>query len=169
VIPVARVTKAGNLRSGGDSHGATIHLVPNPRLLESPHDLGFALCGEAPAIMWSDWLPRDGKLCPGCSRNALSLGLQTLDDEDLVLRTENLEAGLRSYGYLVTVRAAPGQEEEHCRTLCEALDRVERVLEKVRREHRCRGRSARAIQLLHSRLPEPCWGVNSPSGGTERI
>lgn len=63
MVTITKATKAGNLRSGGDSHGAVIHLIENPDG-QPLYNLGAALCGTTPRIMWSDWVPATGKVCP---------------------------------------------------------------------------------------------------------
>lgn len=66
-LTITKATKAGGLRSGGDSHGAVIHLIENPDS-QPLYNLGAALCGAEPRIMWSDWVPESGKVCPKCQR-----------------------------------------------------------------------------------------------------
>lgn len=55
--------KAGPLRNGAErGHGSVFHAVPLGH-----RDTTAALCGTAPRIMWSDWLPANPKVtCPRC-------------------------------------------------------------------------------------------------------
>ena len=68
-----RATCAGRLRSGGDAHGTVIHLIENPEG-KPLYNLGAALCGREPKIMWSDWVPENGRTCPKCAKRAFDLG-----------------------------------------------------------------------------------------------
>lgn len=80
----------------------------------------------------------------------------------LSLKTEDVICGLRSYGYLVTVKPVPGREQGYYETLRDALQRVESTVELLNHHFRCRGKSKRTLWLLHRNLYEPCWGVTAP-------
>lgn len=81
-------------------------------------------------------------------------------DTDLNLRIENVRAGLRNYGYRVTMQSMPGCEREFYEALRDCLARLDNDADFFRAHYRCRGRSKRLLAILHRNVPEPCWGVN---------
>lgn len=76
------------------------------------------------------------------------------------LRTiDQLIAAFEAHGYFVAAEPLLGQEDLFASSLREGLASVEAVMAVNARRYRVRGRSQRALAMLHSALPEPVWGV----------
>lgn len=73
--------------------------------------------------------------------------------------TADLREWFRRYGYCVTMTPVAGMEMEHAEELRRGLNKVEDVFHFVHKRYKTRGRSKRALQILHQELPEPIWGV----------
>ena len=80
-----------------------------------------------------------------------------MDDEKL----ENLLDGFRAWGYSVFSKPLPGEDVAFYETLRAGLERVDQTVQHLRATSHCRGKSERTMHLLHSALPEPCWGVRA--------
>lgn len=74
-------------------------------------------------------------------------------------KIHNLICGFGNYGYVVSARPIPGDEEDFYQHLRVGLARLEANFESNTKELRTRGKSKRAIAALHRRMPEPIWGV----------
>lgn len=79
---------------------------------------------------------------------------------DLVI--ENLQGGLRNYGYRIDSKPIEGGEVEYADGLRKALSRVDRNAEHYRKVYGLRGNSKRLRSMLHANDPEPGWGVWAP-------
>ena len=66
---------------------------------------------------------------------------------------------IESYGYRVEIEPMEGFEEKHLETLERALTRIEEAMKDISFQFRTRGKSSRALRLLHKFEPEPIWGV----------
>ena len=90
-------------------------------------------------------------LCLDCTRSLTALHL----------KIENLITGLRSYGYLVTVKAVPGHEEEFYAIVRDGFSKVEDAAQKIALRMQRRETDADTLARLHRQLPEPFWGANA--------
>jgi len=79
--------------------------------------------------------------------------------EYAVTATERLYTHIEAYGYWVSMEPIPGEEVLFEQSLREAVTEIERVFAFVGKSYGTRGRSKRALEILHSYLPEPVWGV----------
>ena len=86
-----------------------------------------------------------------------------MDDTDLQLRIENVVGGLRTWGYRVKSTPVFGEEAAYYEALKAGLRRVDAAVDHLHTKGHSRGRSQRTLRLLHSALPEPCWGVEAVS------
>lgn len=71
----------------------------------------------------------------------------------------DLREWFRRYGYCVTMTPVSGMEAEHAEELRRGLAKVEDAFHHVHKLYKTRGRSKRALTILHQDLPEPIWGV----------
>jgi len=83
---------------------------------------------------------------------------------DATSKIESLEDGFRAFGYIVTASAVPGEETQWADTLRAAFTKMEETLAYIQRAYKCRGKSARAMKILHSVLPSPDWGIEVREG-----
>lgn len=84
------------------------------------------------------------------------------------LKIENAIGGLRSYGYLVTVRPVAGHERDYYENLRDGLRKIDAAVEGYRHHFRVRGTNTKRIrEMLWRDLPEPCWGVSAPANRVE--
>jgi hypothetical protein len=79
-------------------------------------------------------------------------------------RITRLEEAFEAHGYFVRATAIPGDEELWAATLAAGFAKVEATLAHVQATYSARGRSKRAMALLHSSLPCPTWGVELAEG-----
>lgn len=90
-------------------------------------------------------------LCPDCTQSLRALHL----------KIENLINGLRTYGYLVTVKAVPGHEEEFYAIVRDGLHKVEDAAQNIAFRTQCSETDADTLARLHRQIPEPFWGANA--------
>lgn len=63
------------------------------------------------------------------------------------------------YGYIVTANPVAGEEATFESYLRDGFKNLQADFAYIAKAHRCRGRSKRALDILHSRRPSPLWGV----------
>lgn len=103
-------------------------------------------------------LPHDPKRA-----NRAAVNPAPADDTYLSLRIKDAIAGLRDYGYRVTVKSRAGYEQEYYETLRNGLRRIETTVDIYRAHFRVRGTNTKRIRnMLWRDVPEPCWGVHAP-------
>lgn len=81
------------------------------------------------------------------------------DPETILIDIEDATRGFESYGYVVRAKPTEGGEEEFLKDLRSGLRKMTQRADTIRTAYKCRGNSKRLRQLLHTSLPEPCWGV----------
>lgn len=63
------------------------------------------------------------------------------------------------YGYVVTASPLPNEEASFERYLRDGFRQLESDFAALAKSYRTRGLSKRALDILHSRRPNPVWGV----------
>lgn len=89
-------------------------------------------------------------------------GIDAFHQHGLIAHNETIEKvkdGYRALGYLVVSEWVPFHEREYLRELRRGLTMLEKTLRFVNERYRTRGRSKRAITMLHELMPEPIFGV----------
>jgi len=74
-------------------------------------------------------------------------------------KIEAAEDAFRSYGYRVFAEPIPGQEEVFALSLWSGVRKVEETMAGISKTFKTRGKSSRAMSILHGGLPVPAWGV----------
>jgi len=64
-----------------------------------------------------------------------------------------------AYGYLVTANPIAGDEATFEQHLRDGFRQLESDFAALAKTYRTRGRSKRALDILHTRRPNPIWGV----------
>lgn len=77
----------------------------------------------------------------------------------MISKIERLTYAFEAYGYFVDAQPIEGNEEEFAKHLEEGLNKVENLFNFNAKKYSFRGKSKRAMNSLHSQLPEPVWGV----------
>jgi len=76
-----------------------------------------------------------------------------------MITIERIKEALNHYGYVVISEPLVGQEAVFIATLSASLIKIEETLSFNAKRYGYRGKSKRALDALHSSLPEPCFGV----------
>jgi predicted deacylase len=71
----------------------------------------------------------------------------------------DLHSGFRSFGYALVAEQIEGEEELYVQTYRAVLSGLADSLSVINRQYRTRGKSKAALAILHTRRPEPAWGV----------
>ncbi len=77
----------------------------------------------------------------------------------MISKIERLTYAFEAYGYFVDAQPIEGEEETFANHLQEDLNKVEDTFYFNSKRYGFRGKSKRAIEILHRALPEPVWGV----------
>lgn len=78
---------------------------------------------------------------------------------DLELTAFEVRQRFDRLGYSIFATPVEGSEEGFWEEMKEAVRKLEAELEWVQRHFKVRGRSKRALSLLHKYCPHPTWGV----------
>lgn len=78
---------------------------------------------------------------------------------NLTDKIENIRAGFRSYGYRIISEPVPGQEQEWYSELRDGLNKLDVEAEAIHERAHCFALNERTLRILHTTLPQPCWGV----------
>lgn len=68
-------------------------------------------------------------------------------------------ASIESYGYCVDATPIPGHEEQFRDSIKQAFACILATTVLIESKYKTRGRSRRALSILHTMLPEPAWGI----------
>lgn len=74
-------------------------------------------------------------------------------------RISSVINAIESYGYQVDIEPMDDFEEKYLETLERALTRIEEAMKDISFRYHTRGKSSRALRLLHKFEPDPIWGV----------
>ena len=77
----------------------------------------------------------------------------------MISKIERLTYAFEAYGYFVDAQPIEGEEETFANHLQEGFNKVEELFNYNAKQYGFRGKSKRAIEILHRSLPEPVWGV----------
>jgi hypothetical protein len=71
----------------------------------------------------------------------------------------DLHDGFRAYGYVLVAEPVEGEEAIFVATYRNVLEGLSDSIAVINRQYRTRGKSKVALGILHTRRPEPAWGV----------
>jgi hypothetical protein len=71
----------------------------------------------------------------------------------------DLHGGFRAYGYVLVAEPVEGEEALFVSTYRNVLQGLSDSITVINRQYRTRGKSKTALGILHTRRPEPAWGV----------
>lgn len=71
----------------------------------------------------------------------------------------DLHSGFTAYGYVLAADPVEGEEALFISTYRNVLEGLSASMTVINRQYRTRGKSKAALDILHTRRPEPAWGV----------
>lgn len=97
---------------------------------------------------------------PANVRKVHQQGDETMSIEDQIL---DLHAGFRTYGYILVGEPIEGEEALFVANYRNVLEGLSAAISVINRQYKTRGKSRAALGILHTRRPEPSWGVEVAS------